>query len=524
MAQGPRDISIGANPRNQASLAAMLRKAMELHQRGQLWAAQSLYQSILAIQPRNSDALNLLGVIAGQMNDPERALELIDRAIKCSPRNAVAHSNKGRVLRDLRRYEEALKCLNRAVELQPDFAVALSNRGAVLRALGRLDAALASYDRAIAVDPNHAEAHSNRGVLLEQLNRVEEALASHETATTLLPDFAMGHLNKAYTQLLVGNYELGWREHEWRWKAESSGLAPLLRPFRKPLWLGRDDLSGRTLLLWAEQGAGDVLQFCRYVPLAAKLGARVILEVPSPLHRLLDGIDGADAVIAWGESLPEFDFHCPLMSLPLAFGTTLKTIPAEVPYLRGPPNASLSWKDRLGEPKALRVGLVWSGGFRPHQPELWSVNHRRNIPLEKLAALANPGIEFFSLQKGQPAEGELSALLSQGWDGPRIIDYTALLNDYSDTAALIMNLDLVICVDTSVAHLAGALGKPVWILNRFDTCWRWLLGRSDSPWYPTARLYRQAQAGDWDGVVRKVADDLRRLTTKEDMPQAHSCG
>jgi len=492
---------------------------MELHRLGQLRAAQSLYQSILVIHPRNSDALNMLGVIAGQMNEPERALELVEQAIRCNPRNAVAHSNKGRILEDLQRYEDALKSLNRAVQLQPNFAVALNNRGAVLRALGRFEAALASYDRAIAADLRHAEAHSNRGVLLAQLNRVDESLASLDTAVRLRPDFATARLNRAYSLLLAGNYESGWREHEWRWRVQSTGLPRLLRPFRQPLWLGREDLAGRTLLVWAEQGMGDVLQFCRYVSLAAKRGAKVILEVPGPLRKFLaNGLDGAAAVIAREETTPEFDFHCPLMSLPLAFSTTLRTIPAEAPYLRCLPEASRAWRDKLSEPKGLRVGLVWSGGFRTNEPESWFLNNNRNMPLRKLAALRHPGIEFFSLQKGQPAEGEPAELMAQGWEGPQIIDYTALLNDFSDTAALVMNLDLVISVDTSVAHLAGALGKPVWILNRFDTCWRWLLGRSDSPWYPTARLYRQEQVGDWDRVVQRVAEDLRSLVQAENRP------
>ena len=197
-----------------------------------------------------------------------------------------------------------------------------------------------------------------------------------------------------------------------------------------------------------------------------------------------------------------------MLSLPLAFGTTLETIPANIPYLKANAEKSLFWQEKLGEKTKPRVGLVWSGGFRPNQPEVWSVNRRRNIPLAKLAALKNSDIEFYSLQKGQPAESELAELMRDNWDGPPIIDFTNLLNDFSDTAALVKNLDLVIAVDTSIAHLAGALGKPVWMLNRFDTCWRWLLDRTDSPWYPTARLYRQEKAGDWDTVVQRVKTDL----------------
>ena len=264
------------------------------------------------------------------------------------------------------------------------------------------------------------------------------------------------------------------------------------------------------MLLHAEQGLGDTLQFCRYVKWVAERGARVILEVQEPLTALLSGLEGAAQVVARGDALPAFDYYCALMSLPLAFKTTLGSIPAEVPYVRTSPEKQRFWQDTLGEKSKRRVGLVWSG-FRANQPELWALNNRRNIPLAKFASLKHPDIEFYSLQKGQPAQSELADLLAQGWRGPHLIDWTHLLEDFSDTAALIEQMDLVISVDTSTAHLAGALGKPVWILNRFDSCWRWLRERADSPWYPSARLYRQERYGDWDGVLQKVARDLAAL-------------
>ncbi len=227
--------------------------------------------------------------------------------------------------------------------------------------------------------------------------------------------------------------------------------------------------------------------------------------------QLLAGLKGVAQLISRGTTLPHFDYHCPLMSLALAFGTTLATVPAEVPYLTVDAERRGYWRGKLGERGKPRVGLVWSGGFRPDQPEVWSVNSRRNIPLAKLAPLSNSGIEYYSLQKGQPAESELAQLNAHDWEGPPPIDCAGELDDFADTAALIEQLDLVISVDTSTAHLAGALGKPVWILNRFDTCWRWLLDRADSPWYPTARLYRQANPGDWDAVVEQLRGDLQRL-------------
>ncbi|MGO9849523.1 MAG: glycosyltransferase family 9 protein [Methylocella sp.] len=235
------------------------------------------------------------------------------------------------------------------------------------------------------------------------------------------------------------------------------------------------------------------------------------MSVQEPLRELLKQVSPTIQIIGPNEVPTDFDYYCPLLSLPLVFGTTLETIPATIPYLKSNAEKSLFWKEKLGVKNKLRVGLVWSGGFRPNQPELWSVNSRRNIPLAKLAVLKQPDIEFYSLQKGEPAESELAELIHHNWDGPHIIDFTSRLNDLSDTAALVENLDLVISVDTAIVHLAGALGKPVWILNRFDTCWRWLLDRTDTPWYPTAKLYRQEKAGHWDGVVQRIKMDLLAL-------------
>jgi hypothetical protein len=289
-------------------------------------------------------------------------------------------------------------------------------------------------------------------------------------------------------------------------------------------WLGRECLIGKTIVLHGEQGLGDTLQFCRYVKRVADLGASVLLEVPSQLASLLKNLEGVSRLLVRGEPLPAFDYHCPLISLPLAFGTSLSTIPAQVPYIVADPVKTRFWSEKLGPWIQLRVGLVWSGGFRPDQPERGPVDKRRNMPLSTLAPLRNAGITFYSLQKGQPAESELAQLRAAGWPGPELVDFTALLHDFSDTAALVENLDLVISVDTSTAHLAGALAKPVWIMNRFDSCWRWLLNRTDSPWYPTARLYRQQRPEDWAEVVERIRLDLSKtaLDTRENMGPAQA--
>jgi hypothetical protein len=270
-------------------------------------------------------------------------------------------------------------------------------------------------------------------------------------------------------------------------------------------------LEGKTILLHAEQGYGDTLQFCRYARRVRAQGADVILEVPTSLGRLMKRLEEVGRVIFPEDATPEVDLQCPLMSLPLAFGTTLETIPCGERYLVAEPALVERWRVRLGERRAFRVGLVWSGGLRPSQPESWSVNARRNIDLQMLAGLNHPRIEYVSLQKGEPAESEAQDLRRRGWSGPTLIDHTKELTDFAQTAALIENLDLVVSVDTATAHLSAALGKPTWILNRLDSCWRWLWNRVDSPWYGSARLFRQSAPGSWDGVVRQVRDELFQL-------------
>jgi tetratricopeptide (TPR) repeat protein len=393
-----------------------------------------------------------------------------------------------------------------AIALKADYADAHLNRALALAELEQYQAALEGNSRVIALEPKYVEAYFNRANIYRQLGQWEAALSDYTFAVHYRPDHAEAHQSKAITSLLLGDFERGWPEYEWRWKNHGSHLMCHRRGFEQPRWLGGESLASKTILLHSEQGLGDTLQFCRYVPMVAQLGARVILEVQPQLVSLLASLDGAWAVLARGDALPEFDCWCPLLSLPLAFGTTLASIPAAVPYLRSRPQKSLLWKARLGEKTKPRVGLAWSGGFRPDHPAL----ERRNIPPVKLAPLRCPQVEFYSLQKGEPAQSHLRELVDRNWGGPALSDFADGWHDLEDTAALIEQLDLVISVDTSIAHLAGALAKPVWILSRFDGCWRWLLGRTDSPWYPTARLYRQERAGDWDAVIGKVAEDLRR--------------
>jgi tetratricopeptide (TPR) repeat protein len=489
-----------------------------LHDLRRYEEALASYEQALTLNPDYVEAWAHRGGVLNELQRYAEALASCEHALTLQPGYAAAHHQLGTALRGLGRLAEALASYERALAVKPEYAEAYHDRGNVLRDLNRLDEALQSYAHALAIKPELAEAHNNRGIVLHELLRVDEAVAAYTRALTIRPEYAEAHSHRAMARLLVGALVEGWAEHEWRWKVERIRRAFEQRGLSQPLWLGESDLAGKTILLHSEQGLGDTIQFCRYAPLVARLGARVILEVPRAVSRLLAGLPGVAQLCVQEETtgrepelLPAFDYHCPLLSLPLAFRTSLQTIPVTVPYLTVPAERLAYWQRTLGERRRLRVGLVWSGGFRPGQPEFWSLNARRNVPLAQLAPLRHADIEFYSLQKGEPAESELAELLARHWEGPALIDHTSELHDFADTAALMQQLDLVISVDTSTAHLAGALGKPVWILNRFDTCWRWLLDRSDSPWYPTAKLYRQERPCEWDGVVQRVGSDLEAL-------------
>lgn len=486
------------------------RRGNALRELGCFPEALASYDHALAIKPDYAVALSNRGIALHALRRYEDALDSYARALDFQPGFIDAHLCRGVTLWRLSRLDKALACFERVLQLQPDHPGAHNNRGLVLAELGRWDAALESYARALHIHPDFAEAHVNRGVALQLCHDLAAAYASFTRAIALQPGLSAAHECRAYVSLARGDFPGGWRDHEQR-RVRIDGQVTVERQFSMPRWQGREPLRGRRILLHAEQGLGDTIQFCRYASLVADLGATVILEVQGPLVKLLGSLAGVAEIAVEGAALPAADYHCPLMSLPFVFDTTLDSIPARIPYLSADPAKVRAWQERLGPKRRPRIGLVWSGGFRPNMPELAAVNVRRNISLSLLAPLRNADVEFHSLQKGQPAEGELASAVANGWDGPQIIDHTHLLRDFTDTAALIGNLDLIISVDTSTAHLAGALGKPVWLLNRFDSCWRWLLQRTDSPWYPTFKLYRQAAPGDWPGVVEAVRADLDAL-------------
>jgi tetratricopeptide (TPR) repeat protein len=555
-----------SNPRPRT--APEIQPAIALHRQGRLREAECIYAAILAVDPARSDAMHLLGLANYQQGRLPEALRLMAAALKANPLSADIYSNYGLALDSNKQYQEALASFDQALALKPDHAQALNNRGLTLAALGRSADALASWEAALAVDPNHAEAlHSrgnalyrlkrldaaladydrvlalrpnnidvlnNRGGALAQLGRLDEAFESYDRACAIDPGLPEILINKGHicadrhqfeaalscyaaaaalpslrpeaqfcaslVRLRLGQFTQGWRDYEWRWRQAS--WEPQRRDFVAPLWLGKEPLSGKTILLHAEQGFGDTLQFVRYAKRVAGLGATVLLEVQAPLKPLLSGIEGVAQILARGEPLPRFDLHCPLMSLPLAFGTALDTIPTDVPYVRASADRVAKWRSRLGEPRSLRVGIVWAGS------PVHKNDHNRSIALDRFRCLLSaPDIAFVSLQN--ELDTAEAAALARHAD---VIPLGGELRDFADTAAVVSLLDLVVSADTAMVHLAGALGRPVWALLPFSPDFRWLLEREDSPWYPTARLFRQPRFGDWESVLARVNGELRRLS------------
>jgi tetratricopeptide (TPR) repeat protein len=535
---------------------------MTLARQGRLIEAQERFRRVLHLVPQSPVALNNLGIVlkdAGRLDEavdcfrqalrlgpawPEllgnlsnalrrqgnydEALFTIQQAIRLRPDSPQMHNTLGRVLADQKKLDEAAACFHRAVSLRPSYAEALSNLALVFEAQGKRSEALDWVQQAVRLQPGSAEAHHSLGVVLTNRERFPEAEASFREAIRLKPDLYEAHLSLgllfeeqqqwdqatdcfaqairlrpdqpdahvelAHLLLRGGDFERGWVEYEWRW--HSRELRSRRRDFRQPRWDG-SPLHGRTILLHAEQGLGDVVQFLRLAPLVKQHGGTVLFECPPALLDLCRGAAGIDQLIPFGSAGPEFDVQAPLLSLPRILGTTVATIPAQVPYLQRDPARVEHWRRELASLPGYKVGIAWQGN-----PEhLW--DYKRSVPLETLAPLAAvPGVHLVSLQKGHGAE-QLQDVLGR-WP------VTDLARDLTDTAAIMSNLDLVVCVDTVMAHLAGALAVPVWLALSFIADWRWLLDRDDSPWYPTMRLFRQSRRGDWAEVFQRLAAGLSR--------------
>jgi tetratricopeptide (TPR) repeat protein len=498
----------------------------------QFAAAMADYDKAIALRPHYAEAYFNRGALFAQLKQSDAAILSYHRALAIRPDLAQAHYSVGNVFVELQQFDAALAAYNKAIAVKVDYAEAYMHRGNVLAELGQFDAALASHDRAIVLAADSAEPYYNRANLLVQLNQLEAASADYQRAIAIRPDFVEAHLNRGNTflalsqlpaafasyedaiaikadyaeaqhhravaQLLNGDFSNGWRNYEWRWKLDDTSINKEKRHFRQAVWLGQESIAGKTVLLHGEQGLGDRLQFCRYVRMVAELGARVILETPSPLANLLVNLEGLSQLVATGSPLPAFDYHCPLMSLPLAFNTRLDTIPHSARYLRGDAAKVARWRAKLGEGNRPRIGLAWSGSTA-HKHD-----HKRSIALRELLRFLPPDFQYISLQK-ELREADRNTLKSSS-----LLNFSEELNDFSDTAALCECLDLIISVDTSAVHLSAALGKRTWVLLPFSPDWRWLLDRSDSPWYPTVKLFRQAKIGEWDRVLEQIKAGLSR--------------
>jgi len=542
-----------------------MNEALALHRQGRLRDAEKIYARVLKAAPDHFDALNLLGTIKAQLGRVGEAHRLLSAAVKLNPRAPQAWANLGQVLHALKRDRDALECFDKALALNPDDIGIVNNRADVLLSLGRteealaafrqvlarvpqlpqarlssgiahaalgaLDEAVADFDRALTLAPGHPAAHFNRGIALYDLARYAEAVAAHDSALAAAPDHGGALLNRgralaalnrfddaiasygkaqalrkddadvhfmeSLALLTLGDYRRGFEKYEWRWRR--SGM-PEQKSRGRPLWRGDYPLARKTVLLHAEQGFGDTIQFARYVPVLAANGAKVVLEVQPELTALMARLEGAAAVIARGTAAPPFDVHCPLGSLPLAFKTEPATVPANIPYLSADDARLAKWSARIDALERPRIALAWAGN--PSH-----LNDRnRSVPFAKLAPLLSIPARFVSIQRD--VRGEDAVALA---GDSRVTNLGAELDNFADTAAVIALCDLVIAVDTAVAHLAGAMGRPLWMLLPFAPDWRWTLDGETSPWYPTARLFRQTSLGDWDGVIARVGDALERF-------------
>jgi tetratricopeptide (TPR) repeat protein len=522
---------------------------------------EALYFFDLAIvlRPKYATAYSNRALILQELNRLDEAIYCLDKAISINsesddaskhsnvkflelehinqtlPNNdAVIYFNRGNMLRDLNRLDEAILSYEKSILIAPDHCETYNNLGLALKKLNRLDEAILCCDKAIALKSDYVEAHLNRSVILQGLNRLDEALLSNERALAINPigeqasqtikeklkassGLAQNQVrhgeepgvdangtaiswNFALCNLLNGNLKEGWRHYESRRKDVNASKNTGIREFDEPLWLGNESLNNKTILLYAEQGLGDTLQFSRYASMVAKLGAKVILEVQPALVGLLKNIEGVSEIIARGERLSDFDYQCPLLSLPLAFNTELHNIPPVTQNIAINTKKISYWDSRLGEKSKPRIGIAWRGN------SAHSNDHNRSLSLSQLLDCLPKGLNYISLQK-EISDNDQESLLIHGG----IKFFGDSLHDFTDTAALCELMDIVISVDTSIAHLAGTLNKPTWVLLPFSPDWRWLLNRNDSPWYPSVRLYRQEKIGQWNSALDEIKSDLEKM-------------
>ena len=464
---------------------------------GRTEEAATALSKCVRLNPNDAAAHSTLGVALQVLGHPDKAIKHLSRAVELQPQAAQFQYNLAKALRDQKRMEEAAVAFQRTVELQRAFAPAWNNLGNTLRDLGRLEEAIRCYQVDLQLRPNNPPTLHNMGIVYRELLMLPEAMRCFDTALAFDPAYHECRLSRAMQLLLEGQLLRGWNEYEARFDVPRAGAK---REYGKPPWDGTEP-EGRTILLYCEQGFGDAIQFARYAPLLAERKATVILECQPELRELFGSLRGVEQIVCPGEEPPDFDVYRGIMSMPLIFATTLETVPNQVPYLRADRAKVRRWR-KIIEPGGLRVGLVWAGAGG------YGNDVNRSMTLERLGPLAQvEGVRFYSLQKGSAA-----AQAQSPPEGMDVLDLSAELTDFGETAAAIENLDLVISVDTAVGHLAGALNKPVWLMIPIFPDWRWMLGRADSPWYPSLRLFRQPTRGDWNSVVQRVAEELRTFT------------
>jgi len=457
----------------------------------------TMYRQALALRPDWPEAYTNLGNALQAADRLEEAVAALGQAVALRPNFADAVYNLGNALGQLERWEEAVAALRRAIAIKPVYPEAYNNLGNALRKQRQFEQAIAAYRQALQQRPDYGDAYNNLANALVEMGRIDEAIAAHTEALKLRPDDGIVHFNLAAMLLRLGRLEEAWPHYEWRWRVEE--FHQPMRQLEQPMWDG-SDLKGKRILLHTEQGFGDAIQFARYVPVVVRKGGKVIIECAGQMARLYASSPAIEQVIVAGQPLPEFEVHCPLLSVPYVLGTTLQTLPRQVPYLWFDVALAEQWRKRIGDTEGkLKAGLVWTGRPKP-EPD-------RSIPLTRLAPLAQVrGVRFYSLQIGPGAEQA-----RQPPAGMDLVDWADDLNDFADTAALMANLDLILTIDSATAHLAGALAKPTWVLLPKVPDWRWMLNRDDSLWYPTMRLFRQPIAGDWDTPIRRIVEALRSL-------------
>ena len=479
---------------------AYMNRGNALRSKKKYQEAISSYEKAINLNPHYAEVYSNKANLLQELKQFDAAIANYDQAIQLNPNYFEAFSNRGNALRKAKFYEAAMASHNEAIRLNPLYAEAYSNRGNVYLHLKQLDKAFADFEQAISLKPQFTQAHINLGIAFERLEQFDAAIGCWDKAISIDSECADAYFNKSLLKILLGEYEEGWACYEWRWKA----LEDSSRKFEQPLWLGNESIEDKTILIHAEQGLGDSIQFCRYIAMIEALNPQeIILGVPETLLPLLSTLKNKVTLIDRSESIPEFDLHCPMMSLPHAFKTSVTTIPAETPYLYANEDKAKVWQDKLGNKTNPRVGIVWSGSTAHDN------DHNRSLLLKQIAPILALPFEFHCLQK-EIRSVDLETLMGlQEHHGLR--QHQASLVDFSDTAALLENMDLVITVDTAVAHLAGAMGKKVFVLLAYAPDYRWMLNRHDSPWYPTATLFRQPKLDDWDDVVNQVKLALVKL-------------